>query len=290
MINWDKNLVSDLARRKCILFLGAGVSMNSTGKDKARPPSWKAFLENCLSNLNGQSSAQIKRLIKNEDFLTACELIKAKLPKGSFSSISKSAFLNPQYTKAEIHEFLFKLDCRIVVTPNFDKIYETYVTGETEGTVSVKNYFDDDIATVIKDSGRVILKIHGTIDNTQKMIFSRSDYAKARSHYRDFYEILNALSLTHTFLFIGCGANDPDIKLLLEDAFFKHNAGKPHFMVISDKSLHKDMIPVIEKTLNVNILTYKAPKDNHQALTDSLKNLVQLVDDERVTIKDSMNW
>ncbi|MED9340634.1 SIR2 family protein, partial [Escherichia marmotae] len=231
--------------------------MNSVGKGNSRPPSWKQFLEGCLPELSSGSSLQIKRLIKNEDYLTACELIKAKLPKGRFDEIAKNAFLNPHYAKADIHEFLFKLDCRIVVTPNFDKIYETYVSKETEGTVSVKNYFDSDIASAIKDSGRVILKIHGTIDNTSNLIFSRSDYAKARSQYRDFYEILNALGLTHTFLFIGCGANDPDIRLLLEDAFFKHNAVKPHYMVMADKSIHRDMVPVIEKTLNVNMLTYR---------------------------------
>ncbi|HBE6433290.1 TPA: SIR2 family protein, partial [Escherichia coli] len=214
--------------------------MNSVGKGNSRPPSWKQFLEGCLPELSSGSSLQIKRLIKNEDYLTACELIKAKLPKGRFDEIAKNAFLNPHYAKADIHEFLFKLDCRIVVTPNFDKIYETYVSKETEGTVSVKNYFDSDIASAIKDSGRVILKIHGTIDNTSNLIFSRSDYAKARSQYRDFYEILNALGLTHTFLFIGCGANDPDIRLLLEDAFFKHNAVKPHYMVMADKSIHRD--------------------------------------------------
>lgn len=290
MINWDKSLVSDLARRKCILFLGAGVSMNSVGKGNSRPPSWKQFLEGCLPELSSGSSLQIKRLIKNEDYLTACELIKAKLPKGRFDEIAKNAFLNPHYAKADIHEFLFKLDCRIVVTPNFDKIYETYVSKETEGTVSVKNYFDSDIASAIKDSGRVILKIHGTIDNTSSLIFSRSDYAKARSQYRDFYEILNALGLTHTFLFIGCGANDPDIRLLLEDAFFKHNAVKPHYMVMADKSIHRDMVPVIEKTLNVNMLTYRTNKGSHQVLTDSLKELVQLVENARTELKESMNW
>jgi len=290
MIKWDKSLVSDLARRKCILFLGAGVSMNSEGHRGVRPPSWRAFLENCLSELTDASVRQIRKLINNEDYLTACELIKSKLPRGRFDHIAKEAFLHPQFTKAIIHEQLFKLDCRIVVTPNFDKIYETYVTRETEGTVSVKNYYDSDIASAIKESGRVILKIHGTIDNTSKLIFSRSDYASARSGYRDFYEILNALGLTHTFLFIGCGANDPDIRLLLEDAFFKHSAVKPHFMVMSDKSLHKDMMPVIEQTLNVNMLVYKSSKGSHQELTDGLTELVQLVEAARIELKENMNW
>jgi len=290
MINWDGALISDLARRKCILFLGAGVSMNSTGNGGARPPSWKAFLESCLPELTANSSTQIRKLIKNEDYLTACELIKSKLAKGKFDHIAKNAFLTPQYTKAEIHEHLFKLDCRIVVTPNFDKIYETFAIRETEGTVNVRNYYDTDIVSAVKDSGRVILKIHGTIDNTSKLIFSRTDYASARSQHRDFYEILNALGLTHTFLFIGCGANDPDIRLLLEDAFFKHNAVKPHYMVVSDKSIHKDMMPVIEQTLNVNMLVYKTSKGSHHELTDSLKSLVQQVEAARVELKENMNW
>jgi hypothetical protein len=286
---WPESLISDLARRKCILFLGAGVSMNSKSADGLKsPPSWKSFLEICIAGM--QNTTQIRKLIANEDYLTACEMIKSKLAKGQFHSNVKSAFLVPKFKHASIHESLFKLDCRIVVTPNFDKIYETYVSRETDGTVIVKNYCDNDIVTDIKGDGRVIIKIHGTVDNTQKLIFSRSDYARARSESRDFYELLNALSLTHTFLFIGCGVNDPDIRLLLEDSFFKHDATKPHFMVASEKSIHKDMKSIIEDTLNLNILQYKTPKGSHDELTRSLNELVGFVDERRIGVKETMNW
>ncbi|PHM73574.1 SIR2 family protein [Xenorhabdus kozodoii] len=126
--------------------------------------------------------------------------------------------------------------------------------------------------------------------DTKNLIFSRSDYAKARSKNRDFYELINALSLTHTFLFIGCGVNDPDIKLLLEDSFFKHDATKPHFMISSDKSIHKDMIKLIEDTLNLTILHYKSSKGDHSELTNSLFELVSLVEEERINLKETMNW
>ncbi|TNV19701.1 SIR2 family protein [Buttiauxella sp. B2] len=289
MISWPESLISDLARRKCILFLGAGVSMNSVSQDgKKYPPSWKAFLEQCMVDVD--NSSQIKKLIANEDYLTACELIKIRLPKGKFQDNVRAAFSTPRYKHAPIHESLFKLDCRIVVTPNFDKIYETYASKETLGTVVVKNYHDNDIVTDIKGDGRVILKIHGTVDNAQKLIFSRSDYAKARSESRDFYELLSALSLTHTFLFVGCGVNDPDIRLLLEDSFFKHYGSKPHFLVTSNKSIHKDMLPVIEDTLNLNILQYKENKGSHGELMDSFDELVTLVDEWRLVVKETLNW
>ncbi|VAF85051.1 SIR2 family protein [Enterobacter hormaechei] len=288
MIKWHNSLVDDLARRRCILFLGAGVSMNSVGNDGKIPPSWKEFLTHCLDSID--KPQQIRKLINNEDFLTACEIIRSKLQRGQFDSLLKEEFLAPKYIKAEIHEPLFKLDCRIVVTPNFDKIYETYVSKATEGTAIVKTYYDDDIASVIRENGRVILKIHGTIDNTKNLIFSRKDYAKARSSHRDFYEILNALSLTHTFLFIGCGINDPDIRLLLEDSFFKHNSTKPHYLVSSDKSINSELVPIIEETLNVNILTYKEIRKSHGELIKSINELLKLVEQKRLEIKQTMNW
>lgn len=102
--------------------------------------------------------------------------------------------------------------------------------------------------------------------------------------------LLNALSLTHTFLFIGCGVNDPDIRLLLEDSFFKHDATKPHFMVTSDKGIHKEMKPIVENTLNLNIPQYKTSKGSHDVLTNSLNQLVHLVDEHRQGIKETMNW
>lgn len=288
MIKWHNSLIDDLARRRCILFLGAGVSMNSIGDKGKTPPSWKGFLEHCLHEID--KPQQIKKMINNEDYLTACEIIRSKLQRGQFDSLLKEEFLVPRYIKADIHELLFKLDCRIVITPNFDKIYETYVSNATEGTVIVKNYYDDDIASVIKENGRVILKIHGTIDNTKNLIFSRKDYARARSSHRDFYEILNALSLTHTFLFIGCGINDPDIRLLLEDSFFKHNSTKPHYLISSDKSINSELKPIIEETLNVNILTYKEIKKSHLELTNSIEELLKLVEQKRLDIKQTMNW
>ncbi|EOI5728862.1 hypothetical protein ACMS09_002310 [Cronobacter malonaticus] len=84
--------------------------------------------------------------------------------------------------------------------------------------------------------------------------------------------------------------NDPNIRLLLEDAFFKHNALKLHYIVASDKSIHKDMMPDIEKTLNVNMLVCKTSKGSHQELINSLKNLVQQVEIARLELKENMNW
>ena len=80
MINWPDSLIRDIALRKCVLVLGAGISMNSTNVGGLRPKSWLNFLNHAatlVTELKYQKS--IKQLIKNNDYLTACELIKQKL-------------------------------------------------------------------------------------------------------------------------------------------------------------------------------------------------------------------
>ena len=143
--------------------------------------------------------------------------------------------------------------------------------------------------SAIRSSGRVILKIHGTIDSPDNLIFTRAEYAEARTKYATFYEVLEALALTHTFVFLGCGVNDPDIKLLLEDTLFKHNSSRRHVMLLPSRALHSSVIKVTQDTMNLNIIKY-SPKDGHKELLDSLINLNTLVENERDEIKLNMNW
>lgn len=44
MITWPDELVSDIARRRSVLFLGAGISMNSVGNGGVRPKNWNDLL------------------------------------------------------------------------------------------------------------------------------------------------------------------------------------------------------------------------------------------------------
>lgn len=287
MIAWPEEVIDDIARRRCVLFLGSGVSMNSVNDSGRRPKTWKSFLESALEGVS--PNKHIKKLLKENDFLTACELIKRQMDRSNFTRLVRNEFLTPAYKFAPIHEEIFKLDSRLVVTPNFDKIYETYANSQANGSIVVKHHYDADVNSVIRETGRVILKIHGTIDSPDNMIFTRSEYAEARSRYRTFYEILEALSLTHTFIFIGSGVNDPDIRLLLEDTFFKHKSARPHIMILPNKSVHETIIDVIEDTMNLKILRY-SPNNNHQELLESIKHLVEIVDSQRNEIRTSGNW
>ena len=176
-----------------------------------------------------------------------------------------------------------------MATPNFDKIYETKANTAANGSIVLKHHYDPDVADIIRENGRLILKIHGSIDSPNRMIFTRSEYAKARSEHRSFYQILDSLAVTHTFIFLGCGTNDPDLKLLFEDVFFRHPHSRKHAMVLPRNALHNDVVDIVEETMNLRVIKYN-PAANHQELTDSIKELVTLVESKRDEIKSTGNW
>lgn len=267
--------------------MGSGISRNSVGTNGRNPKTWEQFLLELSNDI--KPNRHITRLIREKDYLTACELILKDIGRDRFNQRLKDEFLNPGYQDSEIHKWIFALDSRIVATPNFDKIYETYANHEAHASITVKHHYDLDIAEAVRATGRLILKIHGTIDSPNQMVFTRHEYAAARSKYTNFYSLLEALALTHTFLFLGCGVHDPDIRLLLEDIFCKHPSSPRHVFVIPRGDLHKQVIGILQESMNLSMLTY-SPDDNHRALIDSVKRLSELVEAERIELKTNGNW
>jgi hypothetical protein len=287
VIKWTPELVSDIARRRSVVFLGSGISRNSINAAGKSPKTWREFLLDAAKQAG--SPRHVARLLKDGDLLTACEVIKQGLGRDKFNTLLIEEFLSPKYQPATVHETIFKLDSRIVATPNFDKIYETYANHKASGSIRVKHHYDDDVAEAVRRNDRLILKVHGSVDTPNQMIFTRAEYAEARNRHRTFYTVLEALALTHTFVFLGCGVSDPDIRLLLEDIFFRFKHARPHVFVLPLKAVHPDVVKIIEGTMNVNIVTYN-PKGKHAELGASLDELVTLVEAERIALQKSMNW
>ena len=277
MIEWPSQLKRDLLSRRVVVFLGSGVSKNSLGKDgKTRPLLWREFLELGLRRLGSKGTAHIKRAIKDNDLLHACEWIRAKMEE-EWEPFLRDCFVTPGFSPAEIHKTIFNLDQRVYLTPNFDQIFENFVTAETGGQVTVKRYYDQDVHNFLREDRTYIIKVHGSIDNPNELIFTNRDYAKARISHSGFYDVLDACLLSHTFLIIGCGVSDPDLTLLLENQRFNFPHTRPHYLVTSSR-MPTDMVKSLRSNRNLKCLTYD-PRDGHSELLESLKELAKVMDD-----------
>lgn len=284
MISWPENLVKDIAEGRCVVFLGSGISSNSQNASGARPKTWRALLEAASNTLADSSKKKsIRACLNRYDYLMACELVKTAMGDDSFSDFLRDEFQTPRFEPADVHKDIFKLDAPVVITPNFDKIYDTYVTTETGGTTPILNYYSNDIIDNIRNGKLVVLKIHGSIDERSRLIFTKKDYAQARNENVSFYKLLEALILTKTFLFLGAGLNDPDIQLLLENYNFQYGHTRSHFFVIHENEYSDEELSVYESTLNLTFLKYNWSKraKSHQDFLDSIKDLVTRVEAKR---------
>jgi SIR2-like domain len=273
---WPDSLVSDLIDRKVFIVIGAGVSKNSLSLDGTRrPPSWLEFLQAGIEKIGSQGTRHIQSAIKNGDYLHACEWIKKKLDE-HWTPFLNEQFLNPRFQPAEIHDLIFRLDQRIVATPNIDDIYDRFVVAQTSGQTRIKSFADPDAVGFLREKSDYVLKLHGNISAPANIIFTQQDYAQKLTLYSTFYSLLDAAVLSHTFLFIGCGLTDPDVALLLENVNFRFVGMPPHYMITSSR-ISDDMKMSLRSNRNLKCLLYR-PDNNHAELKDRMLELVTILD------------
>lgn len=290
MIDWPSDLVRDVAARRSVLFMGAGVSRNARNSLGVHPREWTAYLRHLASLVTDSAKRdEVLGCISDADLLTACELARKYLSPSVFKTEMLREYSGNAYAPAQIHDDLSLIDSRLVLTTNFDKLYENRANFLQQNTVLVKNYYDQDVADVFRRQDRVVLKVHGTIDSPDRTIFTRSQYALARRDFAHFYQLLRGLFVTHTFVFLGASMRDPDIQLLLEDHAYRFEGARPHYMVMPENSARQGTLALLEETMNLKALLYD-PSDNHAMLAKSVAGLVPLVEAERREIAATAAW
>lgn len=284
-LSWPQELVQAIARRRAVVLIGSGISANSKTNAGVRPPTWGEFLKKAYQGLP-RRKPYIASALKRYNYLEACEYLKTEYDS-RWPELIRESFVAPGYKPSEIHKAIFNLDARIVVSLNFDKIYETYAVQTSESTVVIKNYYDDDVRQTLAGMDRYIIKPHGTADSPSRMIFTLNDYASARIKNALFYETLSALLHTHTFLCLGCGLSDPDMKFIFEDYRYKYSEC-PHYITLPTP-LSTAEVNLIQKTRGLNVLKY-SPKDFHKELTEGVSELGKAVSLRRDEIAKVQSW
>ena len=115
-------------------------------------------------------------------------------------------------------------------------------------------------------------------------------YNIARYQYASFYRLLDALLLTNTFIFLGCGLTDPDIQLTLENSNFSFPHCKPHYFITAAGSIPNEVAKSLLNNRNIKILTYDNSDGSHRELLEDLKRLSPLVEAKRQEFALNASW
>lgn len=107
-MKWSMDIIEKIAKRKAILFLGAGISANAVSLDgKKHPPTWEQFMRVILKEIADDSIKRyVSSLLKEKDYLTACEVLVNRIGNIRFEKIAIEEFLAPKYKNHKIHENL----------------------------------------------------------------------------------------------------------------------------------------------------------------------------------------
>ena len=281
MLSWPKFLVQEIAARRCIFFLGSGVSASAGAADGSSPKDWKNFILSATKLIaDKEKKSIVSGYINEKNYLLALQGIKKGVDGGDYYILLNKHFNNSSYEPSELHKIIFDLDVRIVITTNFDKIYEKYCHKQSSEGYKTIHYDSTSLLDDIRSDDRLAIKAHGSTDNINKMIFTKSQYHKAKRDYPNFYEVLKALFITNTVLFIGCGLYDPDISLLLEEVNIIGSPAKPHYALIREGDHNNIAVDDWRETYNISVLEYGPDYEN---LANELRLLFKMVDSERMT-------
>lgn len=284
MAFWPESLIAEIAERRCVPFIGAGLSSGCKDPQGNRPPEWNELLKTALPLVTQKEDREeAQRLIDRELLLDAAEIIFSNIVQPDIRDYFRRTFLTPGFQATKIHEHIRDLDPKVVVTTNYDQIYENFCKqGQANEGYSVLRYHDDNILDEIRSTARVIIKAHGCISDTSKIVLTRSQYFKAKQKHPCVYNILDSLFLVNTILFLGCGLSDPDIQLVLENTNIAVPSNHPHYALVP-KGRHPSFIQAIKLSYNIQLIEYECTTGDHSQAEIALSELVEKVCAYRAT-------
>ena len=192
---------------KCVLFLGAGASMET-----GAPSAQQIARELGKKYLQGQH--------REEPLSKVAAYIETK------PGLGKTIFINylinhlSHLTPSEAHFLIPKFNWAAVYTTNYDTLVEQAYEQITEGRIKCKPIISssDLMGNMSEDSNCMyIYKPHGCITRPSSMVVTEDDYYSASDKRKAIYRQLEVHKYRSVFLFIGYSFSDFDLSQILFD-------------------------------------------------------------------------
>lgn len=186
-----------------VLFVGAGVSMG------AGLQPWKDLLRDVAATEAMFTDHALEQLAKRDprDQATILERRLESLAT-TLKTVVARRLEKPCYALA--HGLLASLPSKEAVTTNFDELFET---AWTTGNRSLAILPDSAVDT----GGRWLLKLHGSVTESHKMILTRSDYLDMPRQYGALIGLVQGLLMMRHMMFVGYSLQDEDFHELIHE-------------------------------------------------------------------------
>jgi hypothetical protein len=118
----------------------------------------------------------------------------------------------------EIHRTIVATPYACVLTTNFDSLIEdAYASWGRHGRPKAPTGVElSDHGTLLLDRTFFVLKAHGTLEDSESLVFTSEDYRRISFATPAFQAVLSAIFLSYAVLIVGYSLGDPNVRLLFD--------------------------------------------------------------------------
>jgi hypothetical protein len=186
-------------------------------------PSWPQLINRMCREIAVQSPAEehdsLRTFFIEEGPLDCAQLFRQTVGEANYREFLLAQFdasRHPFVRATPSHAALVRLDLPLLFTTNYDELIEAaYLAAGLQLRVSISE--EQFRARRAENPLRHLVKLHGSIDQPDTIVLTRSDYARARTDRNEMLSFLRSEMVETAFLFIGFSLSDPNFNLLHDD-------------------------------------------------------------------------
>lgn len=266
---WPNALIQEIAERRVVFFVGAGLSKF------AYPtlPAWAGLLLDLAGHLGrSKDKVLVKQLVRRQAMLDAAQIISHGVPRADRGAFIRNIFQIRPVPHHNIYKNILDMDPKVIITTNYDefieKNFEHFSAGNSSHNVCKHNGIN--LINDLRSPIRSIVKMHGCVTEPNDVVLDRVSYFEARRQNQALFQAIAALMTVNTVVFIGYSISDPDIQLILENMNLYSRAAHPHYALM-EKFDHSAIKGAISQTYNIDVIEY--PKGAHGSVPTIMDSL-----------------
>lgn len=243
-------------------------------------PTWHELLGSLSQHLKDaleeDTKRAIKRLLKESRLMDAAEVIRTSIRPRVLRDALVTILDSESFKPTDTHRKLATIPFSAVVTTNYDHLLEE-AFAEVRGSRFGRAYTHMNVSalgSLAADKRFFLLKSHGTIEDVESIVFSRSDYQRLMFNYPAYRTFFTSLLTSRTFLFLGYSLSDPDLSLVLEDlaAVFR-GFGQLHYALLPCR--HRLDAKLTGERFNIQVVPYSPSRRDHPEVTSFLEEICE---------------
>jgi len=192
---WQKNS----SYHGAAVMVGAGFSRSAakTGDAEKKLPLWNDISTILAEDLGGN---------KNSDPLRLAEEYCAYFGKQALYDLLKRSINDTAWEPSELHSSLLDLPWADVLTTNWDTLLERASLETRSSVYSIVNR-QEDLSSALSPR---IVKLHGTINITENLIFTQEDYRRYPQDHAAFVNLARQIFIENELCLLGFSGEDPN--------------------------------------------------------------------------------